>query len=65
MNDIVKIMEINAPLQEPLFEPYPFKLAKSRLQIQTRKVFYSITPNDMRLWAEKAPTCGPTERLII
>ncbi len=50
---------------ELLHEPYPFKLAKSRLQIQARKMFYSITPNDMRLWVEKATTCGPTERPII
>ncbi len=47
---------------EPLDEVCNFELAKSRLQIQRRKLCYSVTPNGgVRLWVNKTHTPGVTE----
>lgn len=62
MNDIAKIIALR---KEPLHEPYPFKLVKSMLQIQIRKVLYSFTPNGIKLCINKTPTCGVTEAPMI
>ena len=61
MSDIAKIMEITALGREPLLDPCSFKLVKSRLQIQTRKVLYSFPPNGIKLCINKTPNCGVTE----